>query len=412
MNSVPNSERKHIVFAGRRNTGKSSLINAFVGQPVSIISDTPGTTTDPVRKAIELLPYGPVVLIDTAGIDDIGELGQKRISKTIKAISSADFAVVVLDARETLSTEEIELLIYLDKISVPYLIAVNKVEFGVNPKLLKEIKYFKAIHFEVSCKEKAGIEAFKKNIIRHLPRETEPPLVGDIVNPADVVVMVVPIDAGAPKGRLILPQVQTIREALDESTIVLVVKERELRAALYSLKSAPDLVITDSQAIKFVAEEVPVRTRLTTFSILMARHKGDLIQFIQGLRRVNELCSGDKVLIAESCSHHPQADDIGRIKIPGWLKEHTGKELDINIVSGLEFPENIADYKLIIHCGGCMLSRKAMQMRLKEARLMDVPIVNYGLLISYMHGALPRVLSPFEDALYEWNRLQSELSRN
>ncbi len=406
MNSVPNSERKHIVFAGRRNSGKSSLINAFTGQNISIISDVPGTTTDPVKKAIELLPYGPVVLIDTAGIDDIGELGQKRISKTIKAISSADFVVVVLDARETLSTEEIELLLYLDKISIPYVIAINKVEFGVNPRLLEEITNFKAIHFEMSCKEKVGIDAFRKNLIRHLPRESEPPLIGDVVNPGDVVIMVVPIDLGAPKGRLILPQVQAIREALDEDTIVMVVKDRELRAALYNLKIPPDLVITDSQAIKRVAEDVPEKVKLTTFSILMARHKGDLVEYMRGLKVINTLNDGDKVLVAEACSHHPQDDDIGRIKIPRWLRHHTGKNLDIDVTGGIEFPENLSNYKLIIHCGGCMLSRKAMQMRTNEARLMDVPIVNYGLLISYMHGALPRVIRPFHDALFEWNLME------
>jgi [FeFe] hydrogenase H-cluster maturation GTPase HydF len=406
LSKVAEANRPHIAIVGRRNVGKSSLVNALLGQDLSIVSDIPGTTTDPVKKAFELLPYGPVVLVDTAGIDDEGELGQKRISKTIKILSQSDFALVVLDARERLQSKELELLAYLDKISVNYIVAINKIEFGVNPKLLDELKELRITHFEVSCKEKVGIDELKRKMIRMLPAEIEPPLISDIVSQGDVVVMVVPIDLGAPKGRLILPQVQTIREALDEDTIVIVCKDKELRSTLENLKNYPDLVITDSQAIMRVAADVPEKVKLTTFSILMARHKGDLPTFVRGLKRVEELENGDKVLIAEACTHHAQADDIGTVKIPRWLRNHTKKDLQIDIAHGADYPENLSDYKLIVHCGGCMLTRRAMLTRMNEAKLLDVPIVNYGVLISYMHGAIPRALRPFEEAIAEWERLK------
>lgn len=406
MNKVAEANRPHIAIVGRRNVGKSSLVNALLGQDLSIVSDVPGTTTDPVKKAFELLPYGPVVLVDTAGIDDEGELGQKRISKTIKILSQSDFALVVLDAREQLQSKELELLAYLDKISVNYIVAINKIEYGVNPQLLNELKELRITHFEVSCKEKVGIDELKRKMIRMLPAEIEPPLISDIVSQGDVVVMVVPIDLGAPKGRLILPQVQTIREALDEDTIVIVCKDKELRSTLDNLKNYPDLVITDSQAIMRVAADVPEKVKLTTFSILMARHKGDLPTFVKGLKRVEELENGDKVLIAEACTHHAQADDIGTVKIPRWLRNHTKKDLQIDVAHGADYPENLSDYKLIIHCGGCMLTRRAMLTRMNEAKLLDVPIVNYGVLISYMHGAIPRALRPFDEAITEWERLK------
>lgn len=408
LNKVPEANRPHIAIVGRRNVGKSSLVNALLGQDLSIVSDVPGTTTDPVKKAFELLPYGPVVLVDTAGIDDEGELGQKRISKTIKILSQADFALVVLDARERLQSKELELLAYLDKISVNYIVAINKIEFGVNPDLLDELKELRITHFEVSCKEKVGIDELKRKMIRMLPSDFGPPLIGDIVSQGDVVVMVVPIDLGAPKGRLILPQVQTIREALDEDTIVIVCKDKELKATLDNLKNYPDLVITDSQAIMRVAADVPEKVKLTTFSILMARYKGDLQTFVKGLKRVEELENGDKVLIAEACTHHAQADDIGTVKIPRWLRNHTRKNLQIDITHGADYPENLSDYKLIVHCGACMLTRRAMQTRMNEAKLLDVPIVNYGILISYMHGAIPRVLTPFEEAMSEWERIKGK----
>lgn len=408
MNKVADSNRPHIAVVGRRNVGKSSLVNALLGQDLSIVSDVAGTTTDPVKKALELLPYGPVVLVDTAGIDDEGELGRQRISKTIKILSSSDFALVVVDAREILQSKELELFAYLDKLQINYIVAVNKIEFGVNPDLLDELKELRITHFEVSCKEKAGIDELKRKMIRLLPADQEPPLVSDIVSQGDVIVLVVPIDLGAPKGRLIMPQVQTIREALDEDTIVVVCKDKELRSTLDNLKNYPDLVITDSQAIMRVAADVPDKVKLTTFSILMARHKGELPIFVRGLRRVEELQNGDKVLVAEACSHHAQEDDIGTVKIPRWLRNHTRKDLQIDIIHGHDFPDNLSDYKLIVHCGGCMLTRRAMQTRINEAKLMDVPIVNYGVLISYMHGAVPRALLPFEEAIAEWEKVKGK----
>jgi len=408
LNKVADSNRPHISVVGRRNVGKSSLVNALLGQDLSIVSDVAGTTTDPVKKALELLPYGPVVLVDTAGIDDEGELGRQRISKTIKILSLSDFALVVVDARETLQSKELELFAYLDKLQINYVVAVNKIEFGVNPDLLDELKELRITHFEVSCKEKAGIDELKRKMMRLLPSDNEPPLVSDIVSQGDIIVLVVPIDLGAPKGRLIMPQVQTIREALDEDTIVVVCKDKELRSTLDNLKNYPDLVITDSQAIMRVAADVPEKVKLTTFSILMARHKGDLPIFVRGLRRVEELQNGDKVLVAEACSHHAQEDDIGTVKIPRWLRNHTRKDLQIDVIHGHDFPDNLSDYKLVVHCGGCMLTRRAMQTRINEAKLMDVPIVNYGVLISYMHGAVPRALLPFEEAIAEWEKVKGK----
>ena len=402
MNKLAKAERPHIAIVGKRNVGKSSLINKVTEQELSIVSDTPGTTTDPVAKAVELLPYGPVVIVDTAGIDDEGELGEKRIGRTVKSISNADLIIVVLDARNELDEKELELITHLRKIDVPFTAAVNKIEFGINSHLLSQLKSLEITHFEVSCAENAGIETLKRKLIHLLPKEIENPLIGDLVGQGDVVVMVVPIDLGAPKGRLIKPQVQSIREALDEDTICIVVKDKELRRALDSLKYPPDLVITDSQAIMRVAADVPEDVKLTTFSIIMARQKGDLPLFINGLKKVDGLKNGDKVLISEACSHHAQEDDIGTVKIPRWLRAYTQKDLKIDIKHGVDFPHNLSEYKLIIHCGGCMLTRKSMQVRIKQAKLLDVPIVNYGVLISYLHGAVPRVLEPFEEANAAW----------
>ena len=399
-----NPGKKQIVFVGRRNVGKSSLVNIFLGQNLTIVSDIPGTTTDPVRNPVELTPYGPALLIDTAGIDDHGELGSKRISKTIKAISGADFAVVVIDATKTLSTEEYELLNYLDKISVPFVIAANKIELGINPDLLNEIRLLNAVHYEISCKLGIGIEPLKRKVIRTLPPDDDLPFISDLVSQGDVVILVVPDEPATRKNRLLLPQVQTIREALDKDTIMLIVKDKDLPSALTSLKSGPDLIITDSQAATRVAENVPEGIRMTTFSILMARHKGDLKIFIKGLKRIYELRDGDRILIAEACHHHDQEDDMGKVTIPDWLKHRTGKNLIIDFVQGAELPENLSQYRLIIHCSACLLSRKMMQIRLNEARLMDVPIINYGIMISYMHGAIPRALRPFDEAILEWEK--------
>jgi [FeFe] hydrogenase H-cluster maturation GTPase HydF len=404
---IPNSERKQIVFVGKRNVGKSSLINALLQQQLCIVDDTPGTTTDPVKKAFELLPYGPVVLIDTAGIDDTGILGEKRINKTVKEISNADFAVVVVNCCDRLIDKEKELLKYLEKMSIPHLIVVNKIEKGISIGLLNDLRQFPVLHFEVSCRENVGIDAFKRKMIRMLPENDSPELIKDVVHKGDLIILVVPIDLGAPKGRLILPQVQTIREALDGESTVIVTKETELKKTLSLLNKEPNLIVTDSQAIKLVAEIVPPNVPLTTFSILMARYKGDISVFVKGLKRIKELENGDKILIAEACSHHVQAEDIGTVKVPIWMKSFTGKDLIFEVRYGNDFPEDIENYKLIVHCGGCMITRNVMMGRIKLAKLMEVPIVNYGIIISYINGVFPRILSPFK----EKNEWEEELNK-
>lgn len=404
MAKVAQAERRHIVFAGKRNAGKSSLVNAFIGQDLVIVSDTPGTTTDPVKKSMELLPFGPVVLVDTAGVDDVGELGEKRIGKSVKAISEADFVIIVQDATQPLDEFDKNLIDHIEKLEVPSVIVLNKADLGVNEELADQIKTSPFRTFEVSCKEKTGIDFLKRKISRLMPQETEPSLIGDLVKQHDVIVLVVPIDLGAPKGRLIMPQVQTIREALDEDTIVVVAKDKELRAALDKLSVTPRLVVTDSQAIMRVAADVPEDIPLTTFSILMARYKGDLPEFVRAIKAVDDLENGDKILIAEACSHHAQEDDIGRVKIPRWLRLHTRKDLEIDYCNGGDYPADLSKYKMIVHCGSCMLTRKAMQVRIKQAKLVDVPLVNYGAIISYMHGAIPRAIEPFEEAKAIWEQ--------
>lgn len=403
MNKTPEANRLHISIVGRRNVGKSSLANALTGQEISIVSDTPGSTTDPVKKSIELLPYGPVVIIDTAGIDDVGELGEKRISKTIKAISQSDFAIVVFEANQAPQPKEIELIDLLKKINVPFIVALNKSDLGVNQDLLDFLTKSKIKYWKVSCERNEGIEEFKNGAIKSLPKLSEPPLVSDLVKQGDIVVLVVPIDLGAPKGRLILPQVQTIREILDSDAVAIACKEKELRATLDRLNEKPKLVITDSQAIMKVNADVPNDVKLTTFSILMARHKGDLPTLVKGLKQIEKLENGDKILIAEACTHHAQEDDIGTVKIPRWLRNFTRKDLQIDIVHGGDFPQNLNQYKLVIHCGGCMLNRKAMLVRINQASLIGVPIVNYGVLISYLHGAIPRAIEIFPEALEAFN---------
>lgn len=402
MSKVAQSERIHIAFVGQRNVGKSSLMNKIIGQDLVIVSDVPGTTTDPVRKAMELLPFGPIVLIDTAGIDDVGELGEKRISKTVKVISESDFALVVLDSQKKLSTQEKNLFEHLKKLEIPFIAVINKSELGINYELVEELNTNEVLFHAVSCYKNDGIYELKEKIIKLLPSDDDNPLVGDLIKQHDVIVLVVPIDLGAPKGRLIMPQVQTIRESLDVDAIVVVAKDKELRAALGKLAQPPKLVVTDSQAIMRVDADVPEEIPLTTFSILMARYKGDLPEYVRGLRRIEELQNGDKVLVAEACSHHAQEDDIGKVKIPRWLRNHTKKDLTIDVVNGHDYPENLSDYKLIIHCGGCMLTRKMMQQRIKQAKYIGIPIVNYGVAISYMHGAVPRALQPFDEAVSAW----------
>ena len=402
MSSVPKSERKHIVFVGRRNAGKSSLLNAFLGQELCIVSGTPGTTTDPVKKAMELAPFGPIVLVDTAGIDDVGELGKKRISKTAKEVATADFVIFVLDSAGGITEGDKRYIEFLKQNDIPFAVVLNKIDaFGESGSIAaNEIRDTNV--FKISCKTGEGILRLKEAIAGLIPAERVQPLVGDLIGQGDVVLLVVPIDLGAPKGRLIMPQVQTIREILDEDAVVIVCKDKELRSTLENLKKPPALVITDSQAIMRVAADVDENIPLTTFSIMMARYKGDLLQLSRGLQVIESLENGDKILIAEACSHHAQEDDIGRIKIPRWLRNFTRKNLEISHASGRDFPEDLREYKLIVHCGGCTLTSKEMKVRIKQADYAGVPIVNYGVLISYLHGAIPRALKPFPQAFKEF----------
>ncbi len=405
---IVDSSRPHIAVVGRRNVGKSLLVNSLLNQTVSKVSDLAGTTTDAIKTKFELLPYGPVVIVDTAGIDDEGELGRQHITETIKILSSSDFVLVVLDARETLQSKELELFSYLDKLQISYIIVVNKIEFGVNPVLLEELKELRMTHFEVSCKEKAGIEELKRRMIRLLPQDDEPPLINDIVKKGDTVVMVIPSDNKLPKRRLLLSQVHMIREALDENAIVTVCREKELVSTLNNFKSYPDLVIVDSNSVNRIAEDIPAKIKLTTFSLLIARHRGDLPLFIKGLKKIDELKNGDKVLIAEACNHHNQDDDYGSKNISEWILDYTKKKIIFDTIQGYNLPDNLSDYKLLIHCGGCLLTHRAMQTRINEAKLMDVPVVTYGVITSFMNGAIPRALVPFTDAFAEWGKVKSK----
>ncbi len=402
MSNTPKSERKHIVFLGRRNAGKSSLVNAIAGQSLSIVSEIPGTTTDPVSKSMELLPFGPVVLVDTAGYDDDSVLGIKRIEKTYKALSTADFVVLVIAADDTVSMEDIQQMDFLKKEKLSFLVVRSKSDLMSLPFADETNAQLNLAPEYISIKDETSIESLKNKISVSIPEEIEPPLCSDLIRQGDIVILVTPIDLGAPKGRLILPQVQTIRESLDSSAVTIVVKDKELRAALAALNRNPALVICDSQAITRVAADTPIDVPLTTFSILMARYKGNLGIFVSGLKAFEQLKNGDKILIAESCTHHAQEDDIGKVKIPRWIRNHTKKQIGFEFSQGNDFPENVRDYKLIIHCGGCMLTRKAMLSRLKQASYQDIPIVNYGMIISYLHGAFPRAIEIFPEAMNVW----------
>jgi [FeFe] hydrogenase H-cluster maturation GTPase HydF len=362
---------------------------------MSIVSEVAGTTTDPVRKAMELIPFGPVVLVDTAGIDDMGDLGQKRINKTKKAISIADFVLFVIDAKNTIEETDKEYLNLLNTNNIPFAIVLTKTDLSINPNLIDSLLEFEKPIFKVSTTQKESIQNLKENVIKLLPEDIEIPLVSDLVGKGEIFVLVIPIDPGAPKGRIIKPQVQALREALDANAISIVVQATEVKDTLAKLNQKPKLVVTDSQAIMQVMQDVPEDIPLTTFSILMARNKGELNALMGGINELAKLEDGDSVLISEACTHHTQKDDIGRVKIPRWLKEHTKKNLSIDIAAGKDYPDDLSKYKLIIHCGACMITRTEMQSRIKHAEISGIPIVNYGMIISYMHGAIPRVLKPF-----------------
>ncbi len=401
MQSTPKSLRCHIGIFGRRNVGKSSLLNAMTRQNVSIVSEHAGTTTDPVEKPMELLPLGPVLFIDTAGIDDVGALGEMRIKKTQQAMERTDIAVIVAEAEHFDGFEE-RLLQEFKSRGIPTVVVFNKSDVkspkaSLVDRLLKENKVVQtaALHGQ-------GVIELRQALLDSAPEDfvNDPPLVGDLVNAGDVVVLVVPIDKEAPKGRLIMPQVQTIRDLLDNDAYCTVVKERELRAALEQLKNPPRLVITDSQAFLKVAADTPTDVLMTSFSILFARKQGDLAELVRGAMAIDSLQPGDKVMIAESCSHHPIGEDIGRVKIPRWLTQYVGGKLDIQVTQGRDFPDDLSDYKLVIHCGSCMFNRRAMLTRIMRCRQAGVPITNYGLTIAYTLGIFERALQPFPAALH------------
>lgn len=391
MNQTPTSDRIHIGIFGRRNAGKSSILNALTGQNMAIVSDIKGTTTDPVSKAMELLPLGPVVMIDTPGIDDDGPLGKLRVQKSYQVLNKTDIALLVADARTGLTVEEKSLLAKISEKKIPYVIAFNKSDLSgksVVAERQQDILDVRGTSITVSAATGENIHELKELLASLKPHEEKRRIIGDFLKPNDFVVLVVPIDKAAPKGRLILPQQQTIRDILDAKAIAIVVQETELADTLRNLGRAPRMVVTDSQVFEKVAAIVPKEIPLTSFSILFARYKGELEAFYEGIRAVEQLKDGDQVLICEGCTHHRQCGDIGTQKIPQWMEAHTGKKLVFSFTSGVEFPENLEPYRLIVHCGGCMLNQREMKYRIACAKDSGVPITNYGMIIAYMKGIL------------------------
>ena len=396
LNDTPEAERVHIGFFGRRNAGKSSVVNAVTGQEVALVSDVKGTTTDPVSKAMELLPMGPVTIIDTPGFDDAGKLGSERVRRTKQVLNRTDVAVLVVDAAAGMADCDRELVGLFREKNIPYLVAYNKAD------LLPAGYSSPADGVAVSALTGAGLEHFKNRLaVLAKTQDTKLQIVGDLIHPSDFVVLVTPIDKAAPKGRLILPQQQTIRDILEADACAVVVKEFELRQALADLAKKPAMVITDSQVFAKAAADTPADVPLTSFSILMARYKGFLDSAVRGVAAIDRLKDGDRVLIAEGCTHHRQCDDIGSVKIPRWLKNHTGKALVFETSSGKGFPEDLSPYALVIHCGGCMLTEREMRYRVKCAEDQHVPVTNYGTVIAAMQGILRRALQPFPYLLAE-----------
>ena len=394
MNNTPNSNRKHIVFYGNTNSGKSSILNAIVGQEISLVSSVEGTTTDPVSKAMELLPFGPVLFIDTAGINDNSELGSLRVEKTLKTLNKTDFAVYVMDINNIDENQYAEFKEKFKKHNIPYITVINKIDTVDEDKINSIKNKFNDAIF-VSAFNSESILSLKDELIKRLENhEEEETLVGDIIPYGGKVIMVVPIDSEAPKGRLILPQVQIIRDCLDHGIKSYVVRNTELESALNDIKDV-DLVITDSQAFKKVDKIVPSNIKLTSFSILFARHKGDLDVFIEGIKKIESLNKNSKVLISESCTHNHSHEDIGRVKIPKLLNKHLGHDLNYEFKMGQDFPENIKDYDIIIHCGACMVNKKTMESRINTCIENGVDIVNYGMVLAYLTGILNRSLEIF-----------------
>jgi len=405
--STPKGLRLHIGLFGRRNVGKSSLLNAITRQSVSIVSDTAGTTTDPVEKPMEMLPIGPVVFIDTAGIDDVGALGEKRVAKTRLAFDRTDIAIIVAEAgcwgefENTLADD------FLRR-RTPFAVVFNKSDIARPDGTLKaELQSRRILFIEVAATEPDDCRhRFRELLIGILPEEylQKQTIVGDLVNPGDMVMLVVPIDLEAPRGRLILPQVQTIRDLLDHDACCMVVKERELREAIGRLRQPPALVVTDSQAFLKVAADTPDNVRMTSFSILFARMKGDLHSFAQGARAIDTLRTGDRILVAEACTHHQIGDDIGRVKIPRWLTQYAGGKLHFDHIQGCDFPDDITPYRLVIHCGSCTFNRRNLLSRIEKCQAAGVPITNYGIAIAKSLGIIERALGPFPAALNAYHQ--------
>jgi [FeFe] hydrogenase H-cluster maturation GTPase HydF len=409
MLKAPKGIRLHIGIFGRRNAGKSTLLNSLTRQYTSIVSDTAGTTTDPVEKPMELLPVGPVVFIDTAGIDDVGELGQLRNEKTRKVFDRTDLALIIVDGSSWGSYEK-ELISEFEEREIPIIVVFNKNDIAEpDPEIINRIKDNNIPFVKTVANEGKGILDVREKIIQNAPDEVinTPSILGDLVRPGELVVLVVPIDMEAPKGRLILPQVQTIRDILDNDAYSMVVKERELRDALARLKAAPALVVTDSQAFLKVDGDTPENIPMTSFSILFARYKGDLMEYVRGAKHIDKLEPGDNILVAEACTHHPIADDIGTVKIPRWLTQYVGGKLNFRHVQGHDYPEDLEDYDLVIQCGSCMLNRREVLTRIINTRRAGIPVTNYGLAIAYTLGIFERALQPFP-AVYEFYQSLSE----
>ena len=388
LNETPSGERTHIGFFGARNAGKSSLVNAVTGQELAVVSDVKGTTTDPVRKAMELLPLGPVVIIDTPGFDDEGALGLERVKKTREILRTCDIAVLVVDASTGMTPTDRELLDLIRERDIPFLTVWNKTDLAAAQPVPEGTAAASSLTGD-------GISELKERLARLKPEREERPLAGDLVSPGELCVLVCPIDESAPKGRLILPQQQVIRDLMDHGAIPVVCRDTELEALLKKPGLDPALVITDSQAFRTVSAIVPDALPLTSFSILMARYKGFLDTAVKGISAAGNLQDGDRILLAEGCTHHRQCNDIGTVKIPRWLRQYTGKELQIDTCSGREFPEDLTPYRLVIHCGGCMLTENAVLARMNQAIRQGIPFTNYGIAIAFMTGALERSLRLF-----------------
>ncbi len=411
LNVTPRATRVHIAIFGKRNAGKSSIINAITDQEIAIVSDVKGTTTDPVYKSMEILPIGPVVLIDTAGLDDIGELGELRKKKTMDVLNKTDVALVIVDSVVGITDYDMFIINEIKNKKLPLIVVINKIDIrNYKEEEIKDLKEkIKAQVITASALKSQGIDELKKSIINLLPEsEDKFRIVGDLINPGDFVVLVTPIDKAAPKGRLILPQQQTIRDILESDAMAIVTKEYELRETIENLGKKPKIVITDSQVFLKVDADTPKDIMMTSFSILFARYKGDLIELIKGAKTIDKLKDNDKVLISEACTHHRQSDDIGRVKIPRWIRQMTGKNIHFDFTSGTQFTEETKKYSLIVHCGGCMLNRAGMMYRINQAKQYGIPIVNYGVLIAYVQGIIDRAIKPFPLAKLTWDEFKEK----